>query len=273
MTANQTNAKEFNPNSLDLTLVAQYQRTIAAPSERVWENVLDWEHLPWLHKTSFDFVELDAAGDWGWRTWSTPEHNAHVELIQVDHESYVARSYNANNQISEIWTRVTPGDDTTHIAVDFYFPDVDEERSNSLREAILSLYIQLWDEDEAMMIARHHRLTEKRNQNTDITIGDAAVINAKLCAGESVIFQVAGQEYKLAYVNGMLEAQATVCPHLSGPLERSPTNSNRLFCPWHGYQFDIQTGQCVFPASANCRLKPAPKITTSNGKVLALSIV
>ena len=72
MPANQQNATLFNPNALNLTRVATYERLIRAPEERVWENVLDWEHLPWLHKTSFGYIELDEAGEWGWRTWSNP---------------------------------------------------------------------------------------------------------------------------------------------------------------------------------------------------------
>ena len=46
MPANQQNAALFNPNAPNLTRVATYERLIRAPEERVWENVLDWEHLP-----------------------------------------------------------------------------------------------------------------------------------------------------------------------------------------------------------------------------------
>jgi hypothetical protein len=68
MSANQHHAKTFNPNALKMVRVATYDRLVLAPRARVWENVLDWEHLPYLHKTSFDYVELDAGGQWGWRT-------------------------------------------------------------------------------------------------------------------------------------------------------------------------------------------------------------
>jgi len=40
-------------NSKALTLVTTYQRTIHASLERIWENVCDWEHLPWLYRSSF----------------------------------------------------------------------------------------------------------------------------------------------------------------------------------------------------------------------------
>ena len=97
MTALQCNAKEFNPNKLELVEVARYQRTIYAPLERVWENVLDWEHLPHLHASSFNYIELDDGGEWGWRTWSDAEHAGHVELCVATRSSYAA------------WLPVRPG--------------------------------------------------------------------------------------------------------------------------------------------------------------------
>ena len=44
-----------------------YWREVGVGIERIWENVLDWEHLPVLHETSFNAVELIEIGDWGWR--------------------------------------------------------------------------------------------------------------------------------------------------------------------------------------------------------------
>src|SRR5512143_3022502 len=47
--------------------VAVYERVVGASLERVWENVLDWEHLPWLHAGTFGHVRLLDASDEGWR--------------------------------------------------------------------------------------------------------------------------------------------------------------------------------------------------------------
>ena len=48
-----------------LTSVATYRRRIGASLERVWENVHDWEHLPWLHRYERDDLaaELTLAHD------------------------------------------------------------------------------------------------------------------------------------------------------------------------------------------------------------------
>ena len=123
MSAQQSNATAFNPNALDLTRVASYARNINAPIMRVWENVLDWEHLPHLHNTSFDYVELDCAGDWGWRTWSNEAHTDHIELTLSNNDSYVARTYQNGQQVSEIWTTLTEQDATTDILVEFHLPE------------------------------------------------------------------------------------------------------------------------------------------------------
>jgi len=46
------------PVSPGLDRVATLRRTIGASLERVWENVFDWEHLPWLHRQDFASIDL-----------------------------------------------------------------------------------------------------------------------------------------------------------------------------------------------------------------------
>jgi hypothetical protein len=48
-------------------LAATYTRAVRAGIERIWENVLDWEHLSALHEIYFDHVALIEVGSWGWR--------------------------------------------------------------------------------------------------------------------------------------------------------------------------------------------------------------
>ena len=271
MTANQSNATSFNPNSLNLTRAATYERVIAAPIDRVWENVLDWEHLPWLHKTSFDYVELDDGGEWGWRTWSNPEHTGHVELTRADEKSYVARTYNGDAQISEIWTTVTAAGENTKIDIEFHFPDVKPESVDKLHDAILTLYTRLWDEDEAMMVERHRRLQEQRATENEINLGDESVIRQKLERGETVVFQLARREYQIRDISGELIAHSAICPHLLGPLTGDMTDTGNLICPWHGYQFEITSGTCVSPQAASCKLSPSPRILIEDNQVIARS--
>ena len=37
------------------------------------------------------------------------------------------------------------------------------------------------------------------------------------------------------------------CAHKGGPLAEGKLHGNRLACPWHGWMYDIRTGQCAFP--------------------------
>ena len=48
-------------------LVATYARRVRASAERVWENVLDWEHLPYLHSQAFSSVRRLSGDANGWR--------------------------------------------------------------------------------------------------------------------------------------------------------------------------------------------------------------
>ena len=46
-------------------------------------------------------------------------------------------------------------------------------------------------------------------------------------------------------IDGGRYAVAAVCPHLGGPLDRAQVEDGCLVCPWHGYRFDVRTGECV----------------------------
>ena len=45
----------------------------------------------------------------------------------------------------------------------------------------------------------------------------------------------------------MVDACGDVCAHKGGPLSQGKLSGKRLACPWHGWIYDVRTGQCVFP--------------------------
>ena len=139
---------------------------------------------------------------------------------------------------------------------------------------MLDLYARLWDEDEQMMQAREVRLNESRHDGREINLGNADDVMKQLQNGDEPVFQVGRREYRLRTHQGKLSAVPTICPHLLGPLSDAPTegseeNPGILYCPWHGYRFDLETGQCLAPATADCRLPPSPDITQENGELIA----
>jgi nitrite reductase/ring-hydroxylating ferredoxin subunit len=262
MPASQKNALSRNPNGLDLQLVASYPRRIQANLARVWENVLDWEHLPHLHDGSFSYCELQEAGAWGWRVWSDPERGGHIELV-VDADSYVARSYAGGKQFSEIWTQLTAQEDGTDIHVEFYAAGVTDENRADIGELYLGLYQVLWDEDETMMRDRQRRLQQRRDAGLEINLGNVA----QLRENAPLLFELNRREYLLSEEETGWVATPTICPHLLGPLAVAE-QPGQMRCPWHGYVFDLQTGKCVTPANARCSLGLPPEISLQDDQVI-----
>lgn len=52
-----------------------------------------------------------------------------------------------------------------------------------------------------------------------------------------------GRIIALFNVAGTFHALDGVCPHQGGPLGQGALQGNVVTCPWHGWQFDVSTGQ------------------------------
>ena len=50
-----------------------YRRELSMSSERLYENAIDWEHLPYLPRSSFAHIECAEAGVWGFSTRIWPQ--------------------------------------------------------------------------------------------------------------------------------------------------------------------------------------------------------
>jgi nitrite reductase (NADH) small subunit len=50
-------------------------------------------------------------------------------------------------------------------------------------------------------------------------------------------------------VEGQFHALDGICPHQGGPLGKGRLNGCILTCPWHGWQFNVATGQHQINAS------------------------
>ncbi len=53
----------------------------------------------------------------------------------------------------------------------------------------------------------------------------------------------AGLVFALYNVEGQFYALDGVCPHAGGPLGQGELNGCIVTCPWHGWQFDVTSGQ------------------------------
>jgi nitrite reductase (NADH) small subunit len=69
----------------------------------------------------------------------------------------------------------------------------------------------------------------------------------ELTAGAPRLVEVAGARVVLTRVGDAVYACADACAHKGGPLSQGRLSGTRLACPWHGWLYDVRTGQCVFP--------------------------
>jgi nitrite reductase/ring-hydroxylating ferredoxin subunit len=249
------------PNSL--ASVGVYRREVRASLERIWENVLDWEHLPWLHRESFSRIECVEQGPGGWRArvGLAPEASGQEILLELALEKpalrYVARTLEGPGQGTEIWTRLMPvAPDRTQIEVEFLLPCIPPERRDGLGRAYLRLYALLWDQDQGMMSRREAQLAAKPEPRPrdPVGLGPLAALRARL----PLVVEVGGRGFRVLELEGELFAHATECPHLRGPLEEAALEGGCLRCPWHGYRFDPRTGRSADGRSL--RLAPAPRV-------------
>ncbi len=53
-----------------------------------------------------------------------------------------------------------------------------------------------------------------------------------------------GKEVALFNVGGEIFALDNTCPHAGGPLGEGSLEATIVTCPWHGWSFDVKTGEC-----------------------------
>ncbi len=205
---------------MSIVPAAVYERTVRASLERVRENVLDWEHLPWLHRTTFGHVRLlDGSRD-GWRAETSLRSGDAPFVIDVafdrDAPTYHARTIDGPGTGSDVVTRLRPvAPHATAIHVEFLVPHLPPSRRDVIGAAYVALYSRLWDEDEAMMMRRQ------------------ALLDGRL-----------PETQRKVVVDGATCRFSTVCPHRGGPLDAADVDAAGVVtCPWHGHRFDVRTGR------------------------------
>jgi nitrite reductase/ring-hydroxylating ferredoxin subunit len=253
-----------------LARAAIYQRSIAASIARIWENVLDWQHLPWLHRTSFAAVRvLEQSAD-GWRAWVTtaaPRRRESLIDVRLDRPAlgYVTRTLEGDGAGTEITTLLTASAErATRIHVRFDVPQRDAARLETIGAGFRRLYARLWDEDEAMMTRRQAVL--------DAAAGFAPAVARSMALGRvdelrrrlPLRVHHEGRDLRLVEIDGELFAHPTICPHLGGPLDDAPLEAGCVTCPWHGYRYDVRSGRCV--SGKPLALEPLPRVVVDRDR-------
>jgi Rieske Fe-S protein len=208
---------------MPLTSIATYERTIHASLERIWENVLDWEHLPWLHPQTFGHVRFAGTTPQGYRAETSlagaraPEPFVIDVAIDRTARSYHSRTVAGPGTGTDVFTRLAPiGERATRVTVEFLAPMApDPARVERIGARLVATYTLLWDQDQAMMTRRQ-----------DLLDGRLAARTREVA------------------VDGAACRFSTVCSHLGGPLDDAAVDGDGIVtCPWHGRRFDVRTGR------------------------------
>ena len=254
--------------------VGSYLRRLPVSLDRMYENTLDWQHLPYLHRSSFRSIELEAAGAWGWRATvaSGDGRVAAKSLIELRLDRYarrwITRNLDGPHVGAEIWTHVfVVSERVLDIVVDFFVPDVPPVAKDKVGHAYASFYERLYDEDVEMMTERQRQLDQRLDG-----VDESQVIEVDSAASLPQGVTLSGRQFVLDKLNDaesngsnpwvIYPAQ---CPHQLGPLENAALIDGVVRCPWHGYEFDVRTGACV--SGSHCQFGRMPKITELEGRV------
>ena len=244
--------------------VGTYRRVLPVSLERLYENALDWEHLPHVHASSFTEIEIEDAGPWGWRAVTKTSRDERLVLeLRLDRECrrWITRTLEGANAGSEIWTHAFAiSARRTDIVVDFFVPNVEPSARERIGNAFADLYRHLYDEDVAMMSERQRQLDKRIESERDaesVCLGSVDSLTFPLRA------EMAGRDYVVSRVDGELLAHVARCPHQLGPLDAAVDGQVR--CPWHGYRFDVRSGECL--TGQACRLPCGPDVSVRDGRV------
>ena len=268
---------EFVPASPDSRLdhVGSYRRRLPVSLDRMYENALDWQHLPYLHSSSFGSIDCTSAGGWGWRaTVSSGTSEAVIESeleLRLDRDArrWITRNLAGPNAGAEIWTHVfVVADRVLDIVVDFFVPSVPAEAREKVGRAYARAYEVLYDEDVDMMTGRQKQL-DLRLDGVDES--EVLRLAPQQLGSLPASVTMSGRRFLLDKLEAadpndtewvVYPAQ---CPHQLGPLDKSPILNGTVRCPWHGYVFDVRTGECV--SGSHCRLGRVPRVRESEGRV------
>jgi len=88
---------------------------------------------------------------------------------------------------------------------------------------------------------------------------------ADLPAGQSAEVVAEGRIFAVFNVDGTIHVLDGICPHAGGPLGKGTLRGDVVTCPWHGWQFQVSSGQhCL-----NARICQSKYVATlEDGKVV-----
>ena len=258
-----------------LHFLGDYRRDLPVSLTRMMENAFDWEHLPFVHPSSFADIALVEQGSWGWRCMVALPAGAGdqaVELLVDKQKHYwattVVRGFGEGIQI-HTQAADNPGGTGIAIEVRFYLPQSPESEEQGLMilAALRMQYAKLYDEDEALMAARQKALDAKGDKTASLLEPGRDLGFANMMDREAPnLVQSENGDVVVRWHDGGWIAHQAKCPHMLGPLDYGEAEGGSLVCPWHGYRFSLRDGR---EAEARCpSLKLAKLAQDDDGRLL-----
>ena len=62
-------------------------------------------------------------------------------------------------------------------------------------------------------------------------------------------------------------AYRNVCPHQYGPIAEGRIEDGQVICPWHGWEYDLETGENPFARDDLARKVPRAPVIVEEGEV------
>lgn len=234
-----------------LHYLGEYRRELPNSLQRMMENAYDWEHLPFVHPTSFADIALIEQGGWGWRCKTALPNDGGTQAVELLVDK--PRHYWATTVVEglgqgvEIHTQASEnGDDGIVVSVNFYLPQPPESEAQGqmLLAALTHQYATLYDEDEALMSGRQDALDQRgKERGATIAAGTTLGMAEDFDPGSPNLLTIGGRHVVLRHYDGRWLAHSAACPHMLGPLTGAEGEGGRVTCPWHGYSFSLADGE------------------------------
>ena len=74
---------------------------------------------------------------------------------------------------------------------------------------------------------------------------ERAAAVADIPPGRARACTVGDKVLAVANLDGSFYAIDNTCVHRGGPLAEGALDGQSVICPWHGWQFDVTTGECT----------------------------
>ncbi len=69
--------------------------------------------------------------------------------------------------------------------------------------------------------------------------------------GQSKLVEINGRQIALFKIDGAFYAIDNICKHRGGPLHEGEIDGKCVLCPWHGWAYDVTSGECLEDSECN----------------------